>query len=193
MPSVSATAIHCQALWMTAGWPMNNGFSTSVSLSAAKAARSVLQKRHLMAAALIVSPQTGQALPSSLIGWRDAESIEVQAHAWKARDPAFGGARLVHKMDARVRASGDDSAFLEPFAPRCAVIHGPREQCSGIARGIGPAGCNLVPVETELQRGRSEREVAVVIDESAGGHGTVILQVRQLQQLVDLGPSRKAA
>src|SRR5216683_1129799 len=139
MPSVSATAIHCQALWMTAGWPMNSGFSTSVSRCAAKVARSVLQKRHLMAAALIISPQTGQTLVSSFIGWRDAESIEVQAHGWKARDPAFGGTRLLHKMDARVRAGGDDGAFLEPFAPHRAVIHGPREQCSRIARGIGPA------------------------------------------------------
>jgi hypothetical protein len=42
-------------------------FSISASRAALKASRSVLQKRHLMAAALIVSPQTGHCFVSSLI------------------------------------------------------------------------------------------------------------------------------
>src|ERR1700687_4737427 len=53
---------------MIAGCPLKRGFSTSASRDAAKATRSVLQKRHLIAAALIVSPQTGQILVSSFIG-----------------------------------------------------------------------------------------------------------------------------
>src|SRR5580698_7436492 len=48
-----------------AGWPLNRSFSVSASLAAAKADRSVLQKRHLSATALMVSPQTGQGLVSS--------------------------------------------------------------------------------------------------------------------------------
>src|SRR5450432_3305740 len=51
-----------------AGRPLKSGFSTSASRDAANAARSLLQKRHLIADALIVSPQTGQILLSSLIG-----------------------------------------------------------------------------------------------------------------------------
>src|ERR1700694_2928966 len=51
-----------------AGCPLKSGFSTSASRDAAKATRSVLQKRHLIAAALIVSPQTGQILVSSFMG-----------------------------------------------------------------------------------------------------------------------------
>src|SRR6202158_3548914 len=53
---------------MIAGCPLKRGFSTSASRDTANAARSVLQKRHLIAAALIVSPQTGQILVSSFIG-----------------------------------------------------------------------------------------------------------------------------
>src|SRR6266568_7770268 len=53
---------------MTAGCPLKSGFSVSASRDAAKATRSVLQKRHLIAAALIVSPQTGQILVSSFMG-----------------------------------------------------------------------------------------------------------------------------
>src|SRR6266566_8629695 len=53
---------------MTAGCPLKSGFSSSASRDAANATRSVLQKRHLIAAALIVSPQTGQILVSSFIG-----------------------------------------------------------------------------------------------------------------------------
>src|SRR6202035_1096794 len=44
-----------------AGWPKNKSFSASRSFFAANACRSVLQKRHFRATALIVSPQTGQA------------------------------------------------------------------------------------------------------------------------------------
>src|SRR6266851_8061709 len=53
---------------MIAGCPLKRGFSSSASRDAANATRSVLQKRHLIAAALIVSPQTGQILLSSFIG-----------------------------------------------------------------------------------------------------------------------------
>src|ERR1700719_4925557 len=53
---------------MIAGCPLKRGFSTSASRDAANATRSELQKRHLIAAALIVSPQTGQILVSSFIG-----------------------------------------------------------------------------------------------------------------------------
>src|SRR6266550_4531132 len=53
---------------MIAGCPLKRGFSASASRDAANATRSVLQKRHLIAAALIVSPQTGQILVSSFIG-----------------------------------------------------------------------------------------------------------------------------
>src|SRR5436190_18946904 len=67
MPKVSTTAIHCHALKMIAGCPLNSGFSISASRVAANATRSVLQKRHLIAAALMVSPQTGQTLFSSFI------------------------------------------------------------------------------------------------------------------------------
>src|SRR6202167_6595839 len=67
MPSVSTTAIHCHALTMAAGRPANRGFSTSSSCAAANAARSVLQNRHLIATALMVSPHTGHALVSSLM------------------------------------------------------------------------------------------------------------------------------
>src|SRR5712692_6129495 len=52
---------------MIAGWPTNSGFSTSASRAEAKAARSVPQNRHLIAAALIVSAHTGHGLVSSLI------------------------------------------------------------------------------------------------------------------------------
>src|ERR1035437_3479085 len=52
-------------LEITAGWPLNKSFSTSASLVAAKAPRSVLQKRHLMATALMASPHTGQGLVSA--------------------------------------------------------------------------------------------------------------------------------
>src|SRR6186713_1010035 len=55
---------------MTAGWPSNSTFSTSASRAAVNASRSVLQKRHLMAAALMVSPQTGHCFASSLMATR---------------------------------------------------------------------------------------------------------------------------
>src|ERR1700678_505729 len=51
-------------VYMTTGYPENKSFSVSRSFVAANAARSVLQKRHLRATALMVSPQTGQAFSS---------------------------------------------------------------------------------------------------------------------------------
>src|SRR5450759_3389331 len=73
-PATIATAAAAMATMMgstwpmleiTAGWPAYRSFSTSASLVAAKALRSVLQKRHLMATALMASPHTGQGLVST--------------------------------------------------------------------------------------------------------------------------------
>src|ERR1017187_4545895 len=70
-PAATATAITTRKgtnwpmLYITAGWPLKRSFSDSASLVAANAERSVLQKRHLSATALMVSPQTGQGLVSS--------------------------------------------------------------------------------------------------------------------------------
>src|SRR5688572_30471602 len=49
---------------ITAGLPTNNCCSTSASFALWYSTRTVLQKRHLIAAALIVSPQTGHGLSS---------------------------------------------------------------------------------------------------------------------------------
>ena len=56
-----------QACRSIAGCPAKRSLSASISLAAVYAARSVLQKRHLIATALMVSPQTGQALVSPSI------------------------------------------------------------------------------------------------------------------------------
>src|SRR5450759_3143258 len=73
-PATIATAAAAMATMMgstwpmleiTAGWPAYRSFSTSASLVAAKALRSVLQKRHLRATVLMASPHTGQGLVSA--------------------------------------------------------------------------------------------------------------------------------
>src|ERR1700692_2492774 len=97
---------------MMAGCPLKRGFSTSASRDAANAVRSVLQKRHLIAAALMVSPQTGQALVSSLMGRgrhaslqharsgrlsRDRDHVEQFTRLFRAdrfTDKDVGGAQL---------------------------------------------------------------------------------------------------
>src|SRR5947209_20512209 len=52
---------------MVAGLQVNSVFSTASSRADIYAAKSVLQKRHLTAAALMVSPHTGQTFVSSLM------------------------------------------------------------------------------------------------------------------------------
>src|SRR5215510_121708 len=66
IPIVITTIAHSPSDEITAGLPANNSRSTSASFALSYSLRSVLQKRHLIAAALIVSPQTGHGLLSSL-------------------------------------------------------------------------------------------------------------------------------
>src|SRR5262245_34872484 len=68
MPSVMMATAHCPSDEIAAGWPSKSCRSTSAALACSCSTRSVLQKRHLMAAVLIVSPHTGHGLVSPL-GW----------------------------------------------------------------------------------------------------------------------------
>src|SRR4030095_5946799 len=75
---------------MTAGWPAKRGFSTSASRAALNASRAVLQKRHWIAAALIVSAHTGHCFVSSAIPVPSITRPPAGAHG--ARNSlVFGG------------------------------------------------------------------------------------------------------
>src|ERR1700688_4653431 len=99
---------------MIAGCPPKRGFSTSASRDAANATRSVLQKRHLIAAALIVSPQTGQILVSSFIGALPADlNPKVRPHGFffaAAATTLISSLACLLWTDSRIRISGGFTA-----------------------------------------------------------------------------------
>src|SRR6266403_582170 len=96
---------------MIAGCPLKRGFSASASRDAANATRSVLQKRHLIAAALIVSPQTGQILVSSFIGALLADP-RVRLHFFfaAAATTLMSSLDCLLWTDSRMRMSGGFTA-----------------------------------------------------------------------------------
>src|SRR6266849_166123 len=98
---------------MIAGCPLKRGFSSSASRDAANATRSVLQKRHLIAAALIVSPQTGQILVSSFIGALLADLRRwVRLHVFlaAAATTLISSLACLLWTDSRIRISGGVTA-----------------------------------------------------------------------------------
>src|SRR5260370_22465173 len=104
---------------MTAGCPLKRGFSTSESRDAANATRSVLQKRHLIAAALIVWPQTGQILVSSFIGalLADLQAIgSISQFLCCSRDniDQFAGVLVLHRFPGHDIRRRHGAAGLNP-------------------------------------------------------------------------------
>src|ERR1022692_563335 len=97
---------------MIAGCPLKSGFSTSASRDAANETRSVLQKRHLIAAALIVSPQTGQTLVSSLTARPPIAAAAQPGHDVLAADVAtlINSPACFWWTVCRIRMSGTDTA-----------------------------------------------------------------------------------
>src|SRR5580693_1844285 len=73
--------INWPTVYTIAGWPENRSFSVSRDLVAANAVRSVLQNLHLMATALMISPQTGHAFESSSIDRSFQGRIITQSYA----------------------------------------------------------------------------------------------------------------
>src|SRR5436190_23392027 len=67
---------------MMAGWPAHNSCSTSACRAASNAARSVLQKRHLSAAALMISPHTGHGLLSMAISLTVCPRLRPRSGFW---------------------------------------------------------------------------------------------------------------
>src|SRR5450432_2390647 len=67
MPIVSTAHTYCPRVKKGAGCPVNRVDSVSAARLAAKASRFSPQKRHLMAASLMVSPQSGHGLVSGAV------------------------------------------------------------------------------------------------------------------------------